>query len=299
MNAWLEKGYITRMECGNNLAFVLQDESFFSATEYKVLHGQNSNGYVRCMHMLYNGQPELYYLTSAHKSLKEIYATLTEENRKVVLFHLLENILRVKHNGFLSCQNIDISMEDIFIDVENYDVSFIYLPLNIPVFQSYEQFEKSLRSQLAQLMEKDDFHLQELKAFQQGISNENVLLETLMSGLDKTSATEAFSSNNQRVLHMILNDSRQALDLRVDKEEFLVGKKPELCDGVVGFNKMISRLHCKITVSGDNYFITDLQSANGTYVNGIRLIPNEPRAILDGDIVRLANSEFMIRVEEE
>jgi len=37
-----------------------------------------------------------------------------------------------------------------------------------------------------------------------------------------------------------------------------------------------------------------LQSANGTYVNKIRLQPNKPCAINNGDIIRLANSDFQV-----
>lgn len=46
----------------------------------------------------------------------------------------------------------------------------------------------------------------------------------------------------------------------------------------------------------DGYTITDLQSANGTYVNKIRLQPNQPYPINNGDIIRLANSDFQVSI---
>ena len=83
------------------------------------------------------------------------------------------------------------------------------------------------------------------------------------------------------------------------QSEFVIGKNPALVDGPITFNKAISRIHCKIVKEGEGYRICDLNSANGTYVNGERLEPNEQRIIKKGDIVRLANSDFEIIIEQE
>jgi pSer/pThr/pTyr-binding forkhead associated (FHA) protein len=48
----------------------------------------------------------------------------------------------------------------------------------------------------------------------------------------------------------------------------------------------VSRKHAKIYRSNDSYFIEDLGSTNGTYVNrGRRLLPGTPQQISDGDEV--------------
>lgn len=73
----------------------------------------------------------------------------------------------------------------------------------------------------------------------------------------------------------------------------MIGKK-DTNDGVISFNKMISRVHCKITVNGNQYWITDLQSANGTFVNHARLQPNQSTPLKNGDLVKLANSDFQV-----
>jgi pSer/pThr/pTyr-binding forkhead associated (FHA) protein len=39
----------------------------------------------------------------------------------------------------------------------------------------------------------------------------------------------------------------------------------------------ISRNHARITFDGQNYHVTDLDSANGTYLGHARLIPNTPK----------------------
>ena len=82
--------------------------------------------------------------------------------------------------------------------------------------------------------------------------------------------------------------------VEVTKDSFVIGKNAAVVDGVVSFNKMISRVHCRITKENMQYMITDLKSANGTYVNRVRLTPEQPHQIKNGDIIRLANSDFQV-----
>lgn len=48
----------------------------------------------------------------------------------------------------------------------------------------------------------------------------------------------------------------------------------------------VSRLHAEIHRSEDALTVIDLDSVNGTYLNGQRLIPSQPRVLQDGDEVR-------------
>lgn len=51
--------------------------------------------------------------------------------------------------------------------------------------------------------------------------------------------------------------------------------------------KGVSRQHATLEVSEDTLMLMDLGSSNGTYINGQRLVPNQPRVLRDGDEVRL------------
>jgi pSer/pThr/pTyr-binding forkhead associated (FHA) protein len=51
--------------------------------------------------------------------------------------------------------------------------------------------------------------------------------------------------------------------------------------------KGVSRRHAVITRRERGLNLTDLDSANGTYLNGQRLIAHQPRILRDGDEVRL------------
>lgn len=56
----------------------------------------------------------------------------------------------------------------------------------------------------------------------------------------------------------------------------------------------VSRLHAEITYENSNYYVRDLNSKNGTWVNKNRLIADEKIQLVNQDTLRLAH--FMIQV---
>jgi pSer/pThr/pTyr-binding forkhead associated (FHA) protein len=50
--------------------------------------------------------------------------------------------------------------------------------------------------------------------------------------------------------------------------------------------KGVSRQHAVIEFSEDTLILLDAGSSNGTFLNGQRLLPNQPRVLRDGDEVR-------------
>lgn len=54
-------------------------------------------------------------------------------------------------------------------------------------------------------------------------------------------------------------------------------------------NSTISRYHFSITREGEAVYITDLESANGTYVDGVKLAANERRSLGGGEEIQIGN----------
>ena len=52
-------------------------------------------------------------------------------------------------------------------------------------------------------------------------------------------------------------------------------------------DKTVSRRHCRIARRGGHWLLTDLGSRHGTTLNGIRLEPEQPAPLTDGDLVRV------------
>ncbi|MEM0984001.1 MAG: SpoIIE family protein phosphatase, partial [Planctomycetota bacterium] len=60
-------------------------------------------------------------------------------------------------------------------------------------------------------------------------------------------------------------------------------------------DKTVSRKHGRIWERGSSWFIADLDSRHGTYLNGIKLDAEQPAPIGDGDLVRIGPWTFRVR----
>ena len=58
--------------------------------------------------------------------------------------------------------------------------------------------------------------------------------------------------------------------------------------------ELASRQHARITFDGARYYIMDLNSANGTYLDNIRLAPNTPTAWPPNKILRIAGVSIQL-----
>jgi FHA domain len=106
-------------------------------------------------------------------------------------------------------------------------------------------------------------------------------------------------SNAWISLHML--DSGQILPV-AERNEFTIGRisdnQPIMPDidltAFKAYDNGISRLHAVIRRNSGNVIIMDLGSSNGTYVNGIRLMPNVEQSLHHGDVVALGKLKMQI-----
>jgi hypothetical protein len=82
--------------------------------------------------------------------------------------------------------------------------------------------------------------------------------------------------------------------IEITRFPFIIGKLAEQSDYCLT-ETSISRLHARFTQSENGVCMTDLNSTNGTYKNGIRLEPSETVYLEAGDEVRLGKVEFCFR----
>ena len=60
-------------------------------------------------------------------------------------------------------------------------------------------------------------------------------------------------------------------------------------------DETVSRIHARLSKEGQEICVTDLNSTNGTFKNGLRLEPNETVAIEPGDEIRFGRMTFCYR----
>lgn len=90
---------------------------------------------------------------------------------------------------------------------------------------------------------------------------------------------------------LVSKDKSKYENIEIDKFPFILGKLQEFTDYQIQ-DDCVSRLHLKIDEIEGDYYITDLNSTNGTFINGYRLESNEQRQINIGDEIKVANINY-------
>lgn len=302
MDSLLEKGIFSDRSCVNNFECILTDKSTFSAIDYKVLQSQDNDIFVKCMKMTRNGQIDLLYLTDGYKSFSAMFEKIDADTFITIVLNLFAGIIEVKNNGFLSYQCIDLSWDKIFVDANTLKVRLVYRPLICTGCISFLEYESELRSRIVKLVNSVIKQTNDrLISFVPDLCNGSLSLEDVYNRSKNTGMIQQPSNGYAGEIkaasggiRLVALSSGTKFELVIDKNNVTIGKKQEFVDLVIPFNRMISRKHCRIMKTGDCYYISDEGSSNGTYVNGVRVEMGQQIRIKQGDIVRLADSEFQI-----
>ena len=307
MTDFFQRGILSELKDVPNVQYVFNDSSMFALTDFKVLKSHADN-LIKCNKVTYNGKIKLIYNTQSIKSLRGALPSLDISSFMTVLANLLKSVLEIENNGFLNCDNLDISLDKVYVNPATMEVKLIY----IPVLNSKKDviaFENEFRTELVKLITCiPAFNCEKMMRICSYLSNGMMNLQqsyeqicneisnnSKYSDLPKKVEQVPQPIMKQPVLHFYSLTNPNEVDFVIDTPEFIIGKNPSQVNGVVSFNVAISRVHCKISYADNRYYLTDLGSANGTYLNHYRLNAMQTCNINNGDIITLANSDFAVR----
>lgn len=110
--------------------------------------------------------------------------------------------------------------------------------------------------------------------------------------LSDAEGTTLLAREKQLVLIRRKNESR----ITVSGQVFRLGKSAQN-DYCIDGNTAVSRKHAVINRRGEDYYLSDLNSTNGTQVNGSGLKPGQEVLLKNGDELVLADEEFRVEVD--
>jgi hypothetical protein len=112
-------------------------------------------------------------------------------------------------------------------------------------------------------------------------------------------SAQATPTDNWVTLHLL--DTGEVMPLS-ERNEFTLGRatdgQPVLPDVDLApyqaYTHGVSRLHAVLKRGVDDIYLMDLESANGTFINGKRLEPNEEHTLANGDVVALGGLKIQV-----
>ena len=289
MTSQLLKKQISVLEYGSNISYIFEDPGCFSPGDYKILSSLSMPSLVQCLETRLNGRIMLIYLTRGYRSFRNVIDDAGKDGMLAAAAGLLKSICSIEKNGFLSCINLDLSFDHIFLDTGTNAVKLVCLPLNSGLYSDQPQFEKVLRSSLTKaMMDRGFFTGPHCQGFLSALQNIRLSLKDIL----------LMTERGNEILTLTQPGSEEAVFV-IDSDSYVIGRSAQEADGVVNGDQAIGRRHCRMIRKNGSFMIEDLGSINGTFINGKALSANCPAAVKDRDIVRIADRDFRVRIRPD
>ena len=102
-----------------------------------------------------------------------------------------------------------------------------------------------------------------------------------------------------KIMQLILTSRETGQQIMLEENSLVIGRRtPEAMGILRNAPNTVGRKHAEICRVGDRFFIRDLESRNGTMINGRLISPMELYPLSDGDKVSLAKFVLDVRVNE-
>ena len=122
------------------------------------------------------------------------------------------------------------------------------------------------------------------------LSNE---LEELQNDVDKNYGGETVIIKKPKLSD---NPYLKAIEgdeaIQISKNSILIGRMENFVDYIIS-SSAIGKIHAEILREGENFYVMDCNSKNGTFLNDNRILPNTKNSIKNNDTLRFANREYI------
>lgn len=110
-------------------------------------------------------------------------------------------------------------------------------------------------------------------------------------------AARAGLSTDRKKMAVLRTATDSGVAKKFDLKQGVVamGRHPD-CHVVIEDNS-VSRFHAQISYDGEDYYLEDLDSRNGTYLNEAKVF--RPALLQDGDIVRICDFSFVFKADDQ
>jgi len=127
----------------------------------------------------------------------------------------------------------------------------------------------------------------------------NDLIKMIRQKDNKNEKKNEFTNNsNEKSLfkaYLLIKDEGSEEKILIDKKNFIIGREKENCDYYIS-DKRISKMHFAIIKYEKEFFIKDLNSTNGTYLNGELIEKNKLAKIINNDLINISNKEYIFKI---
>lgn len=293
------------------VSFQISDEKTLYHTGMKVLKNLGEKGLLPAYQTWLNGKIHLLYDTGNYETLAVMLPQLRSNAFLEIVKNLLDVYQNIKKNGFIQIENVCLDEEHIFVNPATMQVFLIYLPLTLSGDETTQlnSMDVVMRKLILSLIENNpnvaDERVGIMRSFLKDTSNP---LESYLNYM--TNAVGNRNTNGSPEIIQTSADKKvippseitltriggtKSFSYKVNHRGLTLGRSAEKSDGVIP-DSSVSGQHCRITYENQKWILQDMNSTNGTTLNGFRVPALKKTEIHNGD--KIGISRFVFSVKE-
>lgn len=119
---------IEKQSTSTYVSYLLESEEQFYFPGFKVINAQTQN-WIPCNKSVYNGKIKLTYITKDFTALSSEMETISFDKITWLIAEIVHFSLKILENGFIRCDCVELSLDNIYMDAVNQTVYFLCVPL--------------------------------------------------------------------------------------------------------------------------------------------------------------------------
>jgi hypothetical protein len=145
------------------------------------------------------------------------------------------------------------------------------------------------------LLPPPEVSCEDAERYYQTLANKTTLLSTAQATVPLTSLDGSQVQIRKRTVLEIHTTSGKKETVPLGTGRFLIGRADG--GGYVCEEAGVSRAHAEIWLEAEGYYVKDLGSRNGSFLNGEFMVPYKPYPFRKDDTLAIVNTRFLCRVE--
>lgn len=243
-----------------------------------------------CSWIRFNRKVKLAFFPDGYTAVGSLKKELDLEGACAAGKLFLDAIAEAQSYKEFAPDNFVLDLDSIYLSNDRTRVKLIYLPVVVrEAPDDREIFVRRVYAVLTELFQGIEGGSTMIRQIEYQMSRQMGDFASLKETLDKRIPVE----DGSIVLRSL--DPEQGSVFEIGHEVMRIGKDPDAADGVITQDETVEAVHAEIGWNDISFYVKDLGSEYGTFVNDTRIAPDMPVPIGKGSIVRFGN--FAFRVE--
>ncbi len=287
------------------IGYLIEDNSLFYNTVYQIMQKDISKDFVKCYKTVQNGHIKLIYDIEGYRLFSSVANMIDENSFFQLIYKLILSLEKIKTNGFISLETIDASVNRIFGEMKTMSIKFICVPVSTnTAWQEQNMYEHGLLNVIADIISQsvyigNYYMLQLMEDCRSGQFLPEDICNFMYSGKygDWQNIMGSSYVNETSGIHAIKLcgvEESHGSEIIINKNNFIIGKDAAQCSYAISASNNVSRKHCVISEEYDRWYIEDLESTNGTYLNDVRIRSGQRMPIKSGDKIVIADRHYIV-----